>query len=206
MDTIKKWKNWYWVVVVIAVVFLGSGLRLYYLKQTITNAINNSSSDQLAHYRTAYVIPKAGEVLVLFKTTLSIDDINAFLSKNNYQSVPVTIKFNFYMQRSAYMQNNASNEKEQLQKDVDDLKAKNIIASCEELKDLPNSFPSISCLIDTKIPLEKFDLYGKYMDLEGIPDPYRLSIYVLKVPIGQENATVVKLLKQPEISSAEAPK
>src|SRR5665647_283068 len=93
----KKWKNWYWIVVVIAIIVLVSGFRLYYLKQTIIKAINNSSSDQLARYRTGYVIPKPGEVLVLFKTTLSIDDINTFLSKNNYQFVPVTIRLNLVM-------------------------------------------------------------------------------------------------------------
>jgi len=192
----------YWITIIVIIVVIASlpTLGRYYLKHFVDEALEKgSSSESLPDYRTSYIIPKPGEVVIHFKTTLSIEEIDTFLVENKLEAIPGSITLNLILA------SDAPNAQQQLQAYIEQLKAKNIIASCEETEQLLQ-YPNIFCLPSLKTPLETLDTFRNIdMALSVTPSSSPLATYVVKVPIGQENSLVAKLLQQPEVLSAIAP-
>lgn len=207
IKTLVKWKKWLLVILlaIITFVVLGSGyiaFSRYYLRKFVGNALQNaSSSSSLPKYRYSYVIPQPGEVVIHFKTTLSLEDINTFLSKNSLKAIPASTTLNIILQSKS------SDAQQQLQTDIEKLKAGNIIESCQEVRQLPNSYANVFCVPNLKTPLKELNAYWILeMSLLITPSSNPLATYVIKVPIGQENDLVAKLIKLSEVQSALAPK
>ncbi len=205
METIKKGLK-YWIIIIVVMFVIASlpTLGQYYLQHFVNKALEkSSSSENLVNHRTSYIVPKPGEVVINFKTSLSINEIKTFLEKNGLETVPVNTEL------TLYLIDESPNEEEKLQQDIQELQIKKIVDSCQihQRRSGSSSYPVANCLTNLKTPLEQIET-SRYIDLNlhVVPGSSALATYVVKVPIGQENNIVAQLVQKPEVLSAIAPK
>jgi hypothetical protein len=144
-----------------------------------------------------------GQVVVEFKKNLSINDINSFLSKNNFQSLTKITNIQTFKVISDISYDSSTQE---LENNLKLLKNKNIVSQCKPATQLQGLYKMVQadCEINQTMPLQSIaaaisQIGDRYFVM--LPGVDILSTISIKVPVGTEQEWVKKLQQYPEVES-----